>query len=266
MPAGHAGQTLWDLTLQMYNYHNNLRVPHAASSPWWAWPLNLKPVWFYPGLVRRRDHRRGHRLGEPGRLLDGHPRALLFRAVAAWRRRSLPLTLVVLLFLAMWLPWARIDRATFQYHYYTSVPFVVLALAYLLAELWHGPARLAWLMTRVAAALCILGPSLMWLGALGAVRRGERRGDRRRRPGVRRLGAGRDPEPALDRHPRRPRARGRRARAGLLAGVSRRLPGRASLAAPRAAAADPRDRPRRGRGPRRDRRAHRRRGSRHLPG
>ena len=63
----------------------------------------------------------------------------------------------------MWLPWARIDRATFQYHYYTAVPFLVLALGYLAAELWHGPAKLAWLLARVGAALCILGPSLMWL-------------------------------------------------------------------------------------------------------
>ncbi|MFN8520401.1 MAG: phospholipid carrier-dependent glycosyltransferase [Chloroflexota bacterium] len=163
VPAGHTGQTLWDLTIQMYNYHNNLRVPHAAQSPWWAWPLNLKPVWFY------QDGFAGNTTGEiydSGNLVVfwmGIP-ALLFGAVAAWRRRSLPLTLVLLLFLAMWLPWARIDRATFQYHYYTSVPLVVLALAYLLAELWHGPARLAWLIARVGAALCILGPSIMWLG------------------------------------------------------------------------------------------------------
>ena len=31
----------------MYDYHDNLRATHAASSPWWAWPLDLKPVWFY---------------------------------------------------------------------------------------------------------------------------------------------------------------------------------------------------------------------------
>ena len=33
----------------MYEYHNNLRAAHAASSPWWAWPFDLKPVWFYQG-------------------------------------------------------------------------------------------------------------------------------------------------------------------------------------------------------------------------
>ena len=38
-----------DLTESMYHYHNNLRAAHPASSPWWAWPLDLKPVWFYQG-------------------------------------------------------------------------------------------------------------------------------------------------------------------------------------------------------------------------
>ncbi len=162
LPEGHTKQDLWALTLQMYRYHDDLRVPHAASSPWWAWPLNLKPVWYY------QDSFAGGTTGEiydSGNLVVfwmGLP-ALVFGAVAAWRRRSLALTLILLLFLAMWLPWARIDRATFQYHYYTAVPFLVLALAHLLAELWHGPARLAWLLARVGAALCILGPSLMWL-------------------------------------------------------------------------------------------------------
>lgn len=161
-PAGHTGQTLWDLTLQMYGYHNNLRATHAASSPWWAWPLNLKPVWYYQDSFAGRTTGEIYDSGNLVVFWMGLP-ALLFGALAAWRRRSLPLTVIVLLFLAMWLPWARIDRATFQYHYYTSVPFLVLALGYLLAELWHGPAKLAWLLARVGAALCILGPSIMWL-------------------------------------------------------------------------------------------------------
>ena len=64
-PPGHNGQTLLDLTAQMYNYHNTLSAAHAASSPWWAWPFDLKPVWFYQdsfgrdlgGAVRRRQPR-----------------------------------------------------------------------------------------------------------------------------------------------------------------------------------------------------------------
>ena len=61
------------------------------------------------------------------------------------------------------MPWARIDRAAFQYHYYTALPFVVLALAYLAAELWHGPSRRTWAWVRLAGALAIVAPAAMWL-------------------------------------------------------------------------------------------------------
>jgi hypothetical protein len=161
-PPDHTGQTLADLTISMYRYHDQLRATHAASSPWWAWPLDLKPVWYYQQGFANRTSGSIHDTGNLVIFWMGIP-ALLFAAIAAWRRRSLSLTVVVLLFLAMWLPWARIDRATFQYHYYTSVPFVVLALAYLLAELWHGPARVAWLIARVGAALCVVGAPILWL-------------------------------------------------------------------------------------------------------
>ena len=63
---------------------------------------------------------------------------MAFAAVMAYRRRSLALALITIGFAAQWIPWARIDRAAFQYHYYTALPFLILALAYFVAELWHG--------------------------------------------------------------------------------------------------------------------------------
>ncbi|MFO1539100.1 MAG: phospholipid carrier-dependent glycosyltransferase, partial [Chloroflexota bacterium] len=161
-PAGNGGQTLWQLTLGMYDYHDGLRATHAASSPWWAWLLDLKPVWFY---------QEGFAEGRVGAIYDTANlvvfwlgiAGLLFCAWAAWTRRSLALTLVIVLFLALWIPWARIDRATFQYHVYTSIPMIVLALAYLVAELWHGPSRVAWAVARYGAALALLGAPLLWI-------------------------------------------------------------------------------------------------------
>jgi hypothetical protein len=38
-----------------------------------------------------------------------------------------------------------------------------MALAYLLAELWHGASRRTWLLARLVAAAAILGPAAMWL-------------------------------------------------------------------------------------------------------
>ena len=74
-----------------------------------------------------------------------------------------PLALILIGFLAQWVSWARIDRAAFQYHYYTSLPFVIIALAYFVAEVWHGASRRTWLLARVAAAVGVMGPVILWL-------------------------------------------------------------------------------------------------------
>jgi hypothetical protein len=84
-------------------------------------------------------------------------------AVMAFRRRSLALALIGIAFAAQWVSWSRIDRAAFQYHYYTALPFVILALAYLVAELWHGPSRRTWLAVRLAGAAAIVAPAALWL-------------------------------------------------------------------------------------------------------
>ena len=163
LPAGtEDGQTLLQLTTSMYDYHDGLRAEHAASSPWWAWPFDLKPVWFYQqrfagdttGLIYDTGNLVIFWLGIP---------AMAFSAVMAWRRRSVALTLIVLMWAALLLPWARIDRAAFQYHVYASLPFLVLALSYFLAELWHGPGPRTWFIARVSAALALLAVPLMWL-------------------------------------------------------------------------------------------------------
>ncbi len=89
--------------------------------------------------------------------------ALGFVVWQAFRRRSPALALIAIAFAVQWISWARIDRAAFQYHYYTSLPFVFLALAYFLAELWHGPSRRTWLLARLSAGAAVLGPFLMYL-------------------------------------------------------------------------------------------------------
>ncbi len=161
-PPGHTGQTLLQLTEQMYAYHNNLTAAHPASSPWWAWPLNLKPVWFYQGGFAGATAGSIYDAGNVVIWWLGIP-AMAFIAYQGFRRRSLALGLVVIGFLCQWVSWARIDRAAFEYHYYTSLPFVVIALAYFAAEVWHGASRRTWWLARIAAAVALLGPVILWM-------------------------------------------------------------------------------------------------------
>jgi dolichyl-phosphate-mannose--protein O-mannosyl transferase len=162
-PVGNTGQTLLDLTKSMYDYHNNLRATHAAASPWWGWPLNLKPVWFF---------QQGFGGSTSGAIYDGGNLAIwwlsipaiAFVAWQAYRRRSLGLALISMLIAWTWISWARIDRATFEYHYYTTLPFVVLGLGYFVAELWHGPSARTWRLARGGAAAALLALVVMWFG------------------------------------------------------------------------------------------------------
>jgi len=162
VPAGHTGQTLVELTGQMYGYHNGLTSPHPASSPWWAWPFDLKPVWFYQDGFAASTTAAIYDAGNLVIWWLGIP-ALIFASIMAFRRRSLALALIAIGFAAQWIPWSRIERAAFQYHYYTALPFVVLALAYFLAELWHGASRVTWLVARLGAAVAIVLPAILWI-------------------------------------------------------------------------------------------------------
>ena len=161
-PPGHTGQTLLDLTQSMYDYHNGLRATHAASSPYWAWPFDLKPVWFYQDSFANGTAAAVYDAGNLVAWWISIP-AIAFVAWQAFKRHSLALGLVFVAFAFQWMPWARIDRATFQYHYYAALPFLMIALAYFIAELRNGPSPRTWALARMAAAVAVLGPALMWL-------------------------------------------------------------------------------------------------------
>jgi hypothetical protein len=169
-PPGHEGTGLHllfstsadNLVSQMYRYHNNLSSAHPASSPWWAWAFDMKPVWFYEEGFAGGTSASIYDAGNLVAWWLGIP-AMAFACWQAFKRRSPALALITIGFAVQWLSWARIDRAAFQYHYYTALPFLFLALAYFLSELWHGPSRRTWLLARLSAGAAVLGPFLLWL-------------------------------------------------------------------------------------------------------
>ena len=171
-PIGTTGQTLTDLTVSMYRYHDTLRVAHAASSPWWAWPLDLKPVWFFQSSFTAGGSSWTAAVYDGGNVLSRilSVGGALWLAVEAWRRRSWGLASVLVLGLALWLPWARIDRAAFQYHYYPTSQISLIGLALLLADLRAGSLRAAQIV-RISGACAVLAAPVLWMatGALCAL-------------------------------------------------------------------------------------------------
>src|SRR3989442_7536832 len=137
----------------MYWYHSSLTAPHPAGSPWWSWPLVLKPVYWYFGQSADGDNAYIYDAGNIVLFWAGLV-AFGWCAVAAVRARSASLGFVVFAGLAQYVAWIPIARVLFFYHFFTVLPFYLLALAAGLAYLWDtGRARwvVAYLATAAAA-------------------------------------------------------------------------------------------------------------------
>jgi hypothetical protein len=135
-PTAPYGWDLVELTKQMYWYHSGLTSPHPAASPWWSWPLVLKPVYWYFG---QSDGGNNAYIYDAGNivLFWGALVATVWCAIAAIRARSVTLGFVVFAMLVQYVAWIPISRVLFFYHFFTALPFYLLALACGLAYLWE---------------------------------------------------------------------------------------------------------------------------------
>ncbi|HEY7623816.1 MAG TPA: phospholipid carrier-dependent glycosyltransferase [Candidatus Limnocylindria bacterium] len=130
------GWNLIELTQQMYWYHSSLTSPHPAGSPWWSWPFVLKPVYWYFGQSSGGDNAYIYDAGNVVLFWAGFV-AFGWAFLAALRARSVSLGFVVFAGLAQYVAWIPIGRVLFFYHFFTALPFYLLALAAGLAYLWE---------------------------------------------------------------------------------------------------------------------------------
>ncbi len=125
----------------MFRYHSGVSETRWYASSWWQWPLMVRPVWLYS---RQADLPAGWQasiatLGNPAVWWPGAAAlpVLAGLALADLRRRQGDPSawFILLAFLGQYLPWAIAPRRlVFIYHFYTSVPFLILALVYVVGR------------------------------------------------------------------------------------------------------------------------------------
>lgn len=116
-----------DQTKNMYDYHAGLIEGHDFSSKWYTWPLMIKPVWYYVGYYGGTIKSTIVGIGNPAIWWFGTIAAvyLLFTSISKRKKE----TLFILVFIACcFLPYVFIDRAMFMYHYFPTLPFIMLAI------------------------------------------------------------------------------------------------------------------------------------------
>jgi dolichyl-phosphate-mannose-protein mannosyltransferase len=148
MLAGRSVVDVLGLPGSMYHYHSTLTATHSFSSPWWTWPLMLKPLWLYVSTLPNNVTSTIVLLGNPLVWWVGFVCILgisvfvLFEIVRASGKRlgqvGLPAIFLTAFFFFQWVPYILISRVTFIYHFYVNVPFLCLAAAYFISKYWSS--------------------------------------------------------------------------------------------------------------------------------
>ena len=130
----HNVSRVWDAFISyqvnMYNYHANLVATHTYASPWYEWPLDLRPICYYvnSSAGELSQYSSLFSFGNPLLWWAGLP--ALGAAVWLWiKERRAWAAVTVTAYVSILLPWVLVSRLTFIYHYFPAVPFLAVALA-----------------------------------------------------------------------------------------------------------------------------------------
>ncbi len=123
-------ERVWRAQLSMFNYHKGLTGDtHFFQSPWYEWPLIIKPIWFYSGTEFMEEGFVSSIscMGNPAVWWVGAA-AMIFVMTRLFSLKGRRTDLYIVLgFAAQYLPWVLVPRSMFIYHYFASVPFIILA-------------------------------------------------------------------------------------------------------------------------------------------
>ncbi|OCT10632.1 hypothetical protein A8709_22580 [Paenibacillus pectinilyticus] len=137
---GHGLKDVVTYQKHMYDYHKNLVATHPFSSPWWEWPMMIRPIWYYQAKLMPTGMLSSIvSFGNPLVWWPGFI-AVLLAFYTAITRKDKMLRMLLIAYCSQYLPWILVPRLTFIYHYFAMVPFLVLILTYYIKDyLEKGP-------------------------------------------------------------------------------------------------------------------------------
>ena len=116
---------IFDINKMMYDYHAKLDATHPFSSSWYQWPIMYKPVWFYSGTFDSLKLSIVD-IGNPVVWWFGIV-SFIYVLISAIKKNSISKFLLIFI-LSTFVPYIFIGRIMFMYHYYITLPFVMLGI------------------------------------------------------------------------------------------------------------------------------------------
>ena len=115
-----------DQTKLMYDYHSNLDATHPFSSVWYEWPIMHRPVWFYSMNIKDGIRSTITDIGNPAIWWTGIV-AFVYLIISSIKKK--PENRFILVFiLTTFIPYIFIGRVMFMYHFFITLPFIMMAI------------------------------------------------------------------------------------------------------------------------------------------
>jgi dolichyl-phosphate-mannose-protein mannosyltransferase len=169
---GHDLVDLAELQHAMYNYHHTLAATHPYASPWWQWPLLLKPIsYYYAAFAPYATSHSGTDCCVAEIIALPNPLvwwtgliSVPFVGFLAWKERSRGFLLLVAAYVMQWLPWALSPRIAFAYHFFPNLAIIAMCDAILLQRVWTMPvAEGGRLWTRTAVITYVVAAAVIFV-------------------------------------------------------------------------------------------------------
>ena len=116
-----------DMNKLMYNYHSTLDATHPFSSSWYQWPIMAKPVWFYTGGTSTGLRMTISDIGNPVIWWSGVI-SFVYLVINAIKKKDKNHIFIIIFILSTFVPYLFIGRLMFMYHYFITLPFVMLGI------------------------------------------------------------------------------------------------------------------------------------------
>lgn len=133
----------WELQMKMYHYHADLDATHPFSSPWYLWPLGIKPLWYYDGTVAEGMTSSITLHSNPFIWWTGII-AIIYHLIKSITDRDKNYIILTIGILAAYVPYMGVPRIMYIYHYFPVLPLMILAIVGTIKDIEEDLQKKAW--------------------------------------------------------------------------------------------------------------------------
>ncbi|WP_250230128.1 phospholipid carrier-dependent glycosyltransferase [Anaeropeptidivorans aminofermentans] len=120
--------------MDMFSYHSELVSTHPYASPWWQWPVMIRPIFYFSKTLPDGLKMGISSFGNPALWWTGI--IALFYTIYLWSvKKNKNALFIMISYGSQFLPWVLISRTTYIYHYFPSVIFVAMMITYMFKDI-----------------------------------------------------------------------------------------------------------------------------------